>query len=85
MRQILNQVVAADEAAQANLIRRREETAATRSLLNTAKLMEQNPILLRLKELEALEFVTDRVGNLTVFGGMESLLQGLVRIEGPKG
>ncbi len=85
MKQILNQVVEAEKAAQANLIRRREETAATRSLLNTAKLMEQNPILLRLKELESLERVTERVGSLTVFGGMESLLQGLVRIEAPKG
>ena len=85
MKQILNQVVEAEKAAQANLIRRREETAATRSLLNTAKLMEQNPLLLRLKELEALERVTERVGSLTVFGGLESVLQGLVRIEAPKG
>ena len=85
MKQILNQVVEAEKAAQANVIRRREETAATRSLLNTAKLMDQNPVLLRLKELEALERVTERVGSLTVFGGMESLLQGLVRIEAPKG
>ncbi|MFN9894684.1 MAG: slipin family protein, partial [Acidobacteriota bacterium] len=38
IRNILNQVVAAEKQAQANLIRRREETAATRSLLNTAKL-----------------------------------------------
>ncbi|MBK1723306.1 hypothetical protein CKO23_13780 [Thiocystis violacea] len=85
MKQILNQVVEAEKAAQANLIRRREETAATRSLLNTAKLMDQNPVLLRLKELETLERVTERVGSLTVFGGMESLLQGLVRIEGSQG
>lgn len=38
MKDILNHVVAAEKAAQANVIRRREETAATRSLLNTAKL-----------------------------------------------
>ncbi len=37
IREILNQVVAAEKQAQANLIRRREETATTRSLLNTAK------------------------------------------------
>jgi regulator of protease activity HflC (stomatin/prohibitin superfamily) len=80
MKEILNQVVQAEKAAQANLIRRREETAATRSLLNTAKLMEQNPLLLRLKELETLERVTDRVGNLTLFGGLESVLQNLVQI-----
>jgi regulator of protease activity HflC (stomatin/prohibitin superfamily) len=44
MREIMNQVVSAEKQAQANLIRRREETAATRSLLNTAKLLEDNPI-----------------------------------------
>ena len=59
MKSLLNQVVEAEKQAQANLIRRREETAATRSLLNTAKLMEENPTLLRLKELEMLEKVTD--------------------------
>ena len=52
IRDILNQVVSAEKQAQANLIRRREETAATRSLLNTAKLMEDNPLLVRLKEWE---------------------------------
>lgn len=55
MKVILNQVVEAEKLAQANLIRRREETAATRSLLNTARLMDDNPTLLRLKELETLE------------------------------
>jgi regulator of protease activity HflC (stomatin/prohibitin superfamily) len=85
MKEILNQVVQAEKAAQANLIRRREETAATRSLLNTAKLMDQNPVLLRLKELEALERVTERVGSLTVFGGLDHVLKDLVRIEAPGG
>lgn len=40
MKAILAQVVEAGKAAEANVIRRREETAATRSLLNTAKVME---------------------------------------------
>ena len=70
----------AEKAAQANVIKRREETAATRSLLNTAKLMEENPLLLRLKELETLEKVTERIGSLHVFGGLEGVLNGLVRI-----
>jgi len=52
MKDILNQVVQAEKAAQANVIKRREETAATRSLLNTAKIMEESPVLMRLKELE---------------------------------
>jgi len=83
MKEILNQVVEAEKVAQANVIRRREETAATRSLLNTARLMDENPTLLRLKELETLEKLTDKVGNLTVFGGLDGMLQDMVRINVP--
>jgi regulator of protease activity HflC (stomatin/prohibitin superfamily) len=78
MKTILNQVVEAEKVAQANLIRRREETAATRSLLNTARLMEENPTLLRLKELETLEKVTEKIGNLTVYDGLEGVLKNMV-------
>ncbi len=60
MREILNQVVAVQKEAEANVIRRREETNATRSLLNTAKVMAENPVMLRLKELEALEAIAAR-------------------------
>jgi regulator of protease activity HflC (stomatin/prohibitin superfamily) len=80
MKDILNQVVLAEKTAQANNIRRREETAATRSLLNTAKLMDENPLLIRLKELETLEKVTDRVERLTVFGGLDGVLKDMVNI-----
>jgi regulator of protease activity HflC (stomatin/prohibitin superfamily) len=83
MKTILNQVVEAEKVAQANLIRRREETAATRSLLNTARLMEDNPTLLRLKELETLEKVTEKIDKLTVFGGLEGVLKDVVRISVP--
>ena len=83
MKDILNQVVEAEKLAQANLIKRREETAATRSLLNTAKLMDENPILLRLKELETLEKLTDNIGSLTVFGGLDGMLNDMVRINVP--
>lgn len=79
IRDILNQVVTAEKQAQANLIRRREETAATRSLLNTAKLMEDNPLLIRLKELETLERLTEKVGNVTVLGGFEGVLPRLLK------
>jgi regulator of protease activity HflC (stomatin/prohibitin superfamily) len=83
MKEILNRVVEAEKVAQANLIRRREETAATRSLLNTARLMEENPTLMRLKELETLEKVTEKVDKLTVFGGLEGILKDVVRIQVP--
>ncbi len=83
MKSILNQVVAAEKIAQANVIRRREETAATRSLLNTARLMDENPTLLRLKELETLEKVTEKIDQLTVFGGLDGVLKDVVRIKVP--
>ncbi len=57
-------MVEAERTAKANLIRRQEETAATRLLLNTAKLMEGNPLLLRLKELESLERLVEKVGRI---------------------
>ena len=80
MRAILSKVVEAEKTAQANIIRRREETAATRSLLNTAKVMEDNPTALRLKELETLEKVTEKIGSISVYGGLEGLLKELVKI-----
>jgi regulator of protease activity HflC (stomatin/prohibitin superfamily) len=83
MKTILNQVVEAEKVAQANLIKRREETAATRSLLNTARLMDENPTLLRLKELETLEKVTEKIDKLTVFGGLDGVLKDVVRIRVP--
>lgn len=81
MKDLLGKVVEAEKAAQANVIRRREETNATRSLLNTAKVMESNGVALRLKELETLEKVTENVGNLSVVGGLDALLNGLVNIK----
>ena len=80
MREILNRVVAASKEAEANVIRRREETAATRSLLNTAKVMAEHPVMLRLKELEALDAIAGKVKNLTVLNGTEGLMKGLVRL-----
>lgn len=80
MRDILNQVVAAEKQAEANVIRRREETNATRSLLNTAKVMAENPVMLRLKELEALETIAGKVERLTIHNGTAGLMNDLVQL-----
>jgi regulator of protease activity HflC (stomatin/prohibitin superfamily) len=80
MKSILAQVVEAGKAAEANVIRRREETAATRSLLNTARVMEDNPVALRLKELETLERIAERIDKISVFGGLDQVLNGLVKL-----
>ncbi len=68
IREIMNKVLVAEKTAQANVISRREEVASTRSLLNTAKLMEENQTLYKLKELEYLEKICERVGEISVNG-----------------
>ncbi len=73
-------IVAAGKEAQANVIRRREETQATRSLLNTAKVMQENPVMLRLKELEALTELAGKVERLTVHNGTQGLMNDLVQL-----
>ena len=87
IRDLVNKVVEAERMAKANLIRRQEETAATRSLLNTARLMEENPLLLRLKELESLERLVEKVGRIDLHAGegagLDALLTRLVRLKAP--
>lgn len=73
MKTLLNKVIEAEKEAAANVILRREETAATRSLANTAKVMAEQPILLRLKELESLKEIASKVKELRVVTGAEAL------------
>lgn len=68
IKDIMNSVLVAEKTAQANVISRREEVASTRSLLNTAKLMDENKTLYKLKELEYLEKICARVGEISVNG-----------------
>lgn len=68
IRDIMNQVLVAEKKAQANVIMRREETASTRSLLNTAKLMEENAMLWKLKEMEYVEKIAEKISNISVNG-----------------
>ena len=75
MKEIMNQVLMAQKKAQANIITRREETASTRSLLNTAKLMEENSMLFKLKEMEYVEKIADKIGEITVSGNGNVLEQ----------
>lgn len=75
IRDIMNQVLIAEKKAQANVIMRREETASTRSLLNTAKLMEENEVLSRLKEFEYIERISEKINQITLAGGTQILDQ----------
>ena len=84
----VRQRLVVERTAKANLIRRQEETAATRSLLNTAKLMEDNKLLLRLKELESLEKLVEKVGRIDLHAsngqGLEAILKSLFRLDSDK-
>jgi regulator of protease activity HflC (stomatin/prohibitin superfamily) len=69
VKDIINQVLIAEKKAQANVIMRREETASTRSLLNTAKIMDENKTLYRLKELEYIERISEKISSITLSSG----------------
>ncbi len=73
MKTLMNGVIEAEKAAQANVIMRREETAATRSLANTAKVMAENPVLLRLKELDALKEIAGQIDEVRLVVGADGL------------
>lgn len=79
VKEIMNKVLIAEKNAQANTITRREETASTRSLLNTAKLMEENAMLWKLKEMEYVSTIADKIGEITVSGN-GALLEQLKQI-----
>jgi predicted RecB family endonuclease len=69
MKTLLNKVIEAQKTAEANVILRREEIAAVRSMSQTAKLLEENPVLMRLKVLESYQGLADKVGTLHVVLG----------------
>jgi regulator of protease activity HflC (stomatin/prohibitin superfamily) len=79
MKELMNKVTEARKAAEANLVTRREETAAYRSQANTAKLLADNPVLMRLRELEALEKIAS-AGHLNVMLGEKGLADRVVNL-----
>lgn len=79
IRELMNRVVAAQKEAEANQIVRREETAATRSQCNTAKMLEQNPVLMRLRELEVLERIAEK-SKLNLVVGDKGLTERLTHL-----
>lgn len=79
MKELMNKVIEAQKASEANVIKRREETAAMRSQMNTAKLIENNPTLMRLRELEVLEAVA-KTTNLNVVLGEQGLSDRITKL-----
>ena len=79
MKDLMNRVTEAKKAAEASLITRREETAAMRSQANTARILENNPTLMRLRELEVLEKVAGNT-QLQVVLGEDGLTDRIVKL-----
>lgn len=73
MKDLLNKVISAQKEAEANVIFRREETAATRAMAQTAKVLSENPLLVRLKELEAYKDLAHKVGQVHLVLGESGL------------
>jgi hypothetical protein len=48
--------------------------------LKTVRLMEDNPIALRLKELEILERLAEKIEHININGGLDSILTEVIRI-----
>jgi regulator of protease activity HflC (stomatin/prohibitin superfamily) len=68
VRDLLMKEAEAKRIAQAMLIGAREEVAALRALANAARLAEQHPQLLRLRELDAVRAFAQTGGNTVVVG-----------------
>jgi regulator of protease activity HflC (stomatin/prohibitin superfamily) len=79
MKDLMNKVTEAKKAAEANLIARREETAAMRSQANTARLLAESPTLMRLRELEVLEKIAS-AGKLQIVLGEKGLADRVVNL-----
>jgi regulator of protease activity HflC (stomatin/prohibitin superfamily) len=79
MKDMMNKVIEAQKAADANLIMRREETAAMRSQANTARLLDSNPTLMRLRELDVLEKIAGN-SKLNVVLGEKGLADRVVNL-----
>jgi regulator of protease activity HflC (stomatin/prohibitin superfamily) len=69
IRDMMLKTVEAEKSAQASLIKAREEVAAARARANAARLIADNPAVLRLKELETLTEMAKSPGSTVVFTG----------------
>jgi regulator of protease activity HflC (stomatin/prohibitin superfamily) len=74
VRNVFLQEVEADLKGRASLVAARHEVAAARARANTAKLLQENPHLLRMQELETLAQLASKAGNVLILPGLHSLL-----------
>ena len=87
VKKMLSQEIEAQRAGRAALVAAREEVAATRARSNTARLLQDHPMLVRLREIEALAQVAGGHGNTVVIAVptevMGAATSALTRAGGP--
>lgn len=76
VREVFLKEVEADRRGRAELVSARHETAAARSRANTAKLLAENPNILRLQELDTLASLASKAGNVLIIPGLTTMLNG---------
>jgi regulator of protease activity HflC (stomatin/prohibitin superfamily) len=74
VRTMFLQEVEAEHKGRASLVAARHEVAAARARANTARLLQENPNLLRLQELETLAQLAAKSGNVLIIPGLQALL-----------
>jgi regulator of protease activity HflC (stomatin/prohibitin superfamily) len=73
LRAMFLQEVEAEHKGRASLVAARHEVAAARARANTAKLLQENPHMMRLHELETLAQLASKSGNVLIIPGLQAL------------
>lgn len=74
VRNIFLKEVEADRVGRAELVKARHEVAAARARANTAKILTENPALVRMQELDALVQLASKQGNVVLLPNLADLL-----------
>lgn len=73
VRSVFLQEMEAELKGRASLVAARHEVAAARARANTARMLQENPQLARMQELELLASLASKSGNVIVIPGLERL------------
>jgi len=73
VRDVLMKEVEADRRGRADLVKARHEVATARARANTAKILSENPNVMRMQELEALVSVASKQGNVIMLPDLTNL------------
>jgi regulator of protease activity HflC (stomatin/prohibitin superfamily) len=73
VRAVFLQEMEAELKGRASLVAARHEVAAARARANTAKLLQENPHLVRMQELELLASLASKSGNVIVIPGLDRM------------